>query len=169
VDIGKPERLRIVCGAPNAAVGLKVPCATVGAHLPGGLRIAAATMRGAESQGMLCSASELGIDDDAAALLVLPDDTPIGADLRDALDLDDALITLKITPNRADCLSILGIARDVAAVVDTTLTEPEGAAAPVASRAVRTVRVDDPVSSCATDWSTACRSFCRRSARTAEM
>ena len=145
VDIGKPERLRIVCGAPNAAVGMKAPCAIVGASLPGGLRIAATTMRGAESQGMLCSASELGIDDDAAGLLVLPDDAPVGANVRDLLDLDDALITLKITPNRADCLSILGIARDVAAVTGAALEAPGVNVTPVASNAERAVRVDDPV------------------------
>ena len=78
VDVGAAERLRIVCGAPNAAAGMKVPCATVGAQLPGGLRIAAATMRGVESQGMLCSASELGIDADASGLLALPADAAVG-------------------------------------------------------------------------------------------
>ena len=92
--------------------GMKVPCATVGAELPGGLAITQATMRGVESQGMLCSAKELGIDDDASGLLALPADAPVGADLRDVLALDDTLITLKLTPNRADCLSMLGIARE---------------------------------------------------------
>src|SRR5215470_14963379 len=109
VDIGAPERLSIVCGAPNAAPGMKAPCATIGAQLPGGLAITRASVRGVESQGMLCSASELGIADDASGLLALPPDATVGADLRDALDLDDTLITLKLTPNRADCLSILGI------------------------------------------------------------
>ncbi len=143
VDIGAAERLRIVCGAPNAAAGMKVPCATVGAQLPGGHRIARATMRGVESQGMLCSASELGIDADASGLLALPEDAVVGADLRAALGLDDSLITLKITPNRADCLSILGIARDVAAVTGAPLVPLADPPAPVASRAERAVRVED--------------------------
>ena len=103
---------------------MKAPCATIGAELPGGLRIAAATMRGVESQGMLCSAAELGIDEDAAGLLALPDDAPVGASVRDVLQLDDALIELKITPNRADCLSVEGIARDVAAVTGAPFVPP---------------------------------------------
>jgi phenylalanyl-tRNA synthetase beta chain len=143
VDIGTAERLRIVCGAPNAAAGMKVPCATVGARLPGGHLIARATMRGVESQGMLCSASELGIDADASGLLALPADAVVGADVRAALGLDDALITLKITPNRADCLSILGIARDVAAMTGAPLVPVADPPAPVASRAERAVRVED--------------------------
>jgi phenylalanyl-tRNA synthetase beta chain len=134
VDIGAAERLRIVCGAPNAVAGMKVPCATVGGELPGGLRITAATVRGVVSQGMLCSSDELGIDADAAGLLALPDDAPVGADVRDVLQLDDALITLKITPNRADCLSVLGIAREVAAVTG----------APLAAATRRPVAGDEP-------------------------
>jgi phenylalanyl-tRNA synthetase beta chain len=145
VDIGAPERLRIVCGAPNAAAGMLVPCATVGAQLPGGLRIAAATIRGVQSQGMLCSARELGIADDAAGLLELPAESRAGASLRDALQLDDTLIELKITPNRADCLSVLGIARDVAAITGSSLAPPASAPVSVASRAEHAVRVDEPV------------------------
>ena len=143
VDTGADERLRIVCGAPNAAAGMKVPCATVGARLPGGHLITKAKMRGVESQGMLCSASELGIDADASGLLALPEDAVVGADLRAALGLDDALITLKITPNRADCLSILGIARDVAAITGAPLAPPDGVPAPVESRAERAVHIED--------------------------
>ena len=143
VDIGAADRLRIVCGAPNAAAGMKVPCATVGAQLPGGHRIARATMRGVESQGMLCSASELGIDADASGLLALPADAVVGADVRSALGLDDSLITLKITPNRADCLSILGIARDLAAATGAPLVPVADLPAPVASRAERAVHVED--------------------------
>ncbi len=124
VDIGQPERLTVVCGAPNAAAGMKVPCATIGAQLPGGLAITRATMRGVESQGMLCSAKELGIDDDASGLLPLPPDARVGANVRDALALDDTLITLKLTPNRADCLSILGVAREVAAVTGARWQRP---------------------------------------------
>src|SRR4029078_12290740 len=112
VDIGKTERLSVVCGAPNAAAGVKAPYATVGAQLPGGLAIERTAVRGVESQGMLCSAKELCIDEDASGLLALPADATVGADLRDVLDLDDTLLTLKLTPNRADCLSIQGIARE---------------------------------------------------------
>jgi phenylalanyl-tRNA synthetase beta chain len=143
VDVGAAERLRIVCGAPNATAGMKVPCATIGARLPGGHLIAKATMRGVESQGMLCSAYELGIDADASGLLALPGDAAIGADLRAVLALDDMLITLKITPNRADCLSVLGVARDVGAITGTVLVPPADAPAQVASGAERAVRVED--------------------------
>ena len=143
VDIGAESLLQIVCGAPNAAAGMLVPCATVGAQLPGGLSIAKATMRGVESSGMLCSAKELGLADDAAGLLALPHDARIGADLRQALALDDTLITLKITPNRADCLSLVGIARDVAAATGATLTLPEIPAVKVTGTAQRTVRIEE--------------------------
>jgi phenylalanyl-tRNA synthetase beta chain len=145
VDIGGTERLRIVCGAPTAVAGMKVPCATVGGELPDEVRITAATMRGVVSRGMLCSSSELGIDADAAGLLALANDAPVGADVRDVLQLDDALITLKITPNRADCLSVLGIAREVAAVTGAPLAPPPAAPSPVTSRAVRAVRIEDAV------------------------
>jgi phenylalanyl-tRNA synthetase beta chain len=144
VDIGTTNRLSIVCGAPNAAVGMKAPCAIVGAKLPGGLTIARTSVRGVESQGMLCSAGELGIAEDSSGLLALSPDAPVGADLRDTLDLDDTLITLKLTPNRADCLSILGIAREVAAVTGAGLTPPPASEVPVATRAMRDVRVEDP-------------------------
>ena len=106
VDAGGAEPLSIVCGAPNAAAGLTVPCALEGAVLPGGMAIKRATMRGVESRGMLCSAKELGIDEDASGLLVLDSALKPGTSVRDALALDDTLVTLKITPNRADCLSI---------------------------------------------------------------
>lgn len=112
--------LTIVCGAPNARVGLKTACALVGAKLPG-LEIRQASVRGVESHGMLCSAQELGIADDAAGILELPADAPVGASLRDYLHLDDRLITLKLTPNRGDCLSLTGIAREVAALTGARL------------------------------------------------
>jgi phenylalanyl-tRNA synthetase beta chain len=107
--------LQIVCGAPNVAAGMKVPCALVGAKLPG-IDIKQAKVRGVASFGMLCSARELGIADSHDGLLALPDDAVIGTDIRTALDLDDHLITLKLTPNRADCLSLLGIARELSAL-----------------------------------------------------
>lgn len=144
VDVGGPEHLQIVCGAPNAAQGMLAPCAVEGASLPGGLQIKRATMRGVESRGMLCSAKELGIDDDASGLLALEPTLVAGTPLRTALALDDTLITLKITPNRADCLSIAGIAQDVAAVTGSPLALPQVAATPVTFDGVRPVRVDDP-------------------------
>ena len=124
VDIGASSPVQIVCGAPNAAAGLKVPLATVGAKLPGGMEIGTAKMRGVESSGMLCSARELGLSQDHAGLLVLPDSAVIGSSVREALDLDDTLFTLKLTPNRADCLSILGVAREVAALTGAELCMP---------------------------------------------
>lgn len=115
VDIGQGEPLQIVCGAPNARVGLAAPVATVGALLPGGMEIKAAKLRGVESFGMLCSAKELGIDADASGLLELPDNAPVGARLSEYLALPDATVEIKLTPNRADCFSVRGIAFDVAA------------------------------------------------------
>jgi len=109
--------VQIVCGAPNARAGLKAPLATVGANLPGGIAIKAAKLRGVESQGMLCSAKELGIDADASGLLELPADAPVGQGIAAFLGLPDAAIELKLTPNRADCFSVRGIAFDVAAAM----------------------------------------------------
>ncbi len=143
VDVGQPQPLSIVCGAPNAVAGMLVPCATIGAALPGGLSVRKASVRSVESHGMLCSAKELGLDDDASGLLALPVSLRLGADLREALALDDTLITLKLTPNRADCLSILGIAREVAAITGARLRAPEIVHAPVTSKATRKVRVED--------------------------
>ena len=111
VDSGNGEPLQIVCGAPNVAVGVKVPLATIGAVLPGDLRIKKSKLRGVESFGMLCSARELGLSDEHAGLLILPEDAPVGADIRDYLRLNDAIIDIDLTPNRADCFSMLGLAR----------------------------------------------------------
>jgi phenylalanyl-tRNA synthetase beta chain len=121
VDAGSGELIQIVCGAPNVAVGLKVPCALPGAILPGDFRIKPTKMRGEPSNGMLCSGRELGVPDDVDGLLVLPADAPVGQNIRDYLSLDDTLFTLKITPNRADCLSLRGIAREVAALTGSEL------------------------------------------------
>ena len=121
VNIGK-QVLTIVCGAPNARIGIKVPCALVGAALPG-IAIKQAQVRGVDSFGMLCSSKELGLSAEAAGLLELPSDAPIGQDIREFLHLNDNLLTLKLTPNRADCLSILGIARDVVAITGATLNK----------------------------------------------
>jgi phenylalanyl-tRNA synthetase beta chain len=143
VDVGAGAPLSIVCGAPNAAAGMLVPCARVGAVLPGDVAIRRAAVRGVESSGMLCSAQELALADDASGLLALPRELVPGTDLRVALDLDDHLITLKLTPNRADCLSILGIAREVAAMTGAPLRPPAAAPVPVTSSAVHRVRVED--------------------------
>ncbi|MFC4727910.1 phenylalanine--tRNA ligase subunit beta [Coralloluteibacterium thermophilus] len=116
VDAGG-QTLTIVCGAPNARPGLKAPLATIGAVLPGDVRIKAAKLRGVESAGMLCSARELGLDQDAAGLMELPPDAPAGTPLADYLRLPDCAIELKLTPNRADCFSLRGIAHDVAAAL----------------------------------------------------
>jgi phenylalanyl-tRNA synthetase beta chain len=124
VDTGSANGvLQIVCGAPNVAPGMVVPCALVGAKLPG-IEIKKAKVRGVESFGMMCSARELGMSEDHGGLLALPDDAPIGTDIRKYLNLDDTLITLKLTPNRADCLSLTGIAREVAALTGAPLTLP---------------------------------------------
>ena len=143
VDAGAAP-LSIVCGAPNAAAGMTVPCALEGASLPGGLSIRRTSVRGVESQGMLCSAKELGLADDASGLLALDGELAPGADLRLALGLDDAILTLKLTPNRADCLSMLGVARDVAALTGEALNVPEAAPVAVTSEARREVRVEEP-------------------------
>lgn len=121
VDDGGGESLQIVCGAPNAEAGLKVPLARVGAELPGNMKIGPVKMRGVQSAGMLCSARELGLSQDHAGLLELAADAPVGTDIRDYLDLDDKVFTLKLTPNRADCLSIRGVAREVAALTGAKL------------------------------------------------
>lgn len=122
VNIGAAEPLQIVCGAPNARVGIRVPCATVGAVLPGNFKIKDAKLRGVASQGMLCSAKELGINPDASGLYELPADAPVGQNIREYLNLDDSVIEIKLTPNRADCLSVRGVARDVGALTQTDIT-----------------------------------------------
>ena len=118
------KTLTIVCGAPNAAPGIKVPAALPGAKLPG-VEIKVAKLRGVESHGMLCSAKNLGLAGDAAGLLILQGDAAVGTDVRKLLDLDDWLLTTKPTPNRGDCLSIVGVAREVAAVTGAPLNQPD--------------------------------------------
>ena len=143
VDAGTGELLEIVCGAPNVAEGQKVPAALVGAKLPG-LEIKKAKLRGVESSGMLCSARELGLSDDHAGLLVLDANAPIGRDVREVLELDDIYLTLKLTPNRGDCLSMHGIARDLAAILGRKLTLPGVAAVPAAIQHARAVTISEP-------------------------
>ncbi|HEX5305679.1 MAG TPA: phenylalanine--tRNA ligase subunit beta [Dyella sp.] len=142
VDVGQGEPLQIVCGAPNARVGIKVPLAMVGASLPGGIAIKAARLRGVESTGMLCSAKELAVDADASGLLELPLGAPVGQPLATYLGLPDASIELKLTPNRPDCLGLVGLAHDVAALFGSHVKVPAQAAAPVTSAARRGIRLE---------------------------
>lgn len=125
VDAGTGELLQIVCGAPNVAAGVKVPCAMIGAELPGGFRIKKSKLRGEVSMGMLCSARELGITEDHSGLWLLPEDAPVGMNIREYAHLDDAKIEIKLTPNRGDALSVVGVARDLHAVTGVPLTLPE--------------------------------------------
>ena len=125
VNVGGDRLLDIVCGAPNCRQGLRVAVATIGAVLPGDFKIKAAKLRGEPSEGMLCSFSELGISDDHSGIIELPADAPIGTDIREYLKLDDNTIEISVTPNRADCLGIIGVARDVAVLNQLPLVEPE--------------------------------------------
>ena len=138
------DALQVVCGAPNARVGLKAPFAQVGAVLPGDFRIKQAKLRGQASQGMLCAESELGLSDADAGLMELAPEAPVGTDLRAYLGLDDQVIEVDLTPNRADCLSMLGIAREVALLNGVPMCSPE--IAPVAPTIERTfdVMLDAP-------------------------
>ena len=124
VDTGGTEELQIVCGAPNVREGMLAPVATIGATLPVGLTIKRAKLRGETSQGMLCSEKELGLSDDAAGLMELSTDIPIGTPLSEALGLDDVVFELEITPNRPDCLSLIGIAREIRAETGNPLKLP---------------------------------------------
>jgi phenylalanyl-tRNA synthetase beta chain len=149
VDVGTGTLLNIVCGAPNVRVGMKVPCATVGALLPPGadgkpFEIKVGMLRGVESQGMLCSAKELKLSEDHGGLLDLPLDAPVGENFRDYYQLNDLKFTIKLTPNKADCLSVLGVAREVSALTGTPLTLPEEHIVPVTLHDKLPVRVSAP-------------------------
>ncbi|HWI13247.1 MAG TPA: phenylalanine--tRNA ligase subunit beta, partial [Burkholderiales bacterium] len=150
------RRLTVVCGAPNVRAGMKAPLALVGAQLPGGLAIKKAKVRGVESHGMLCSAKELGLSDDASGLLVLSPDAKPGADIRSVLDLDDTLFTTKPTPNRGDCLSVLGMARELAALTRMSLKLPHASAVEVSANDALEVKLDAPE---------ACPRYCGRLVR----
>ncbi len=142
VNVGGDRLLDIVCGAPNCRQGLKVAVATVGAVLPGDFKIKAAKLRGEPSEGMLCSFSELGISEDHDGIIELPADAPIGTDIRDYLKLEDNTIEISVTPNRADCLGIIGLARDVAVLNKLPLVEPEMAAVAATINDTLPIRVD---------------------------
>ena len=141
VDAGGDALLQIVCGAPNARPGLLAPLATVGATF-GDFRIKAAKLRGIESNGMLCSAKELGIDADASGLLELPADAPVGTPIAEYLGLPDVVIELGLTPNRADCFSVRGIAYDVAAAFASEVTSFDAAPVTVASDSTLAVELN---------------------------
>ncbi|AMN68493.1 phenylalanine--tRNA ligase subunit beta [Psychrobacter sp. P11G5] len=129
VNIGAAEPLQIVCGAPNVTVGMKAPVATVGAVLPSndsaGFKIKNGNLRGVDSNGMLCGASEIDLVDDIDGLLELPADAPIGTDIREYLGLDNQILDISITPNRGDCFSVRGIAREISVINDLPMQQPE--------------------------------------------
>ena len=163
INDGGDEPLQVVCGAPNARAGLKIPFARIGAVLDGDFKIRKAKLRGVESFGMACSARELGLSDDHSGLMALPQLATTGQDFREYLELDDHSIDLELTPNRGDCLGIRGLARDVAASCDAEFTplevahveprikdqlnirlEDEKGCARYAGRVIRGVDVDAP-------------------------
>ncbi|MFN5047216.1 phenylalanine--tRNA ligase subunit beta, partial [Roseateles sp.] len=149
VNAGGPEPLQIVCGAPNARAGIKVPLATIGAELPPGedgqpFKIGKGKLRGVESFGMLCSARELKLSEDHGGLLELAADAPVGQNIREHLNLDDMLFTLKLTPNLAHCLSVYGIAREVSALTGTPLQAPSFPPVAVQHEAKLPVRIEAP-------------------------
>jgi len=125
VDVDRDEPLQIVCGAANVAQGMRVPVATVGGELPGDFKIKKAKLRGVESFGMICSAAELGLAESSAGIMPLPADAPVGAEIREYLGLDDVCIEVDLTPNRGDCLSVAGLAREVGVINRATMTPPD--------------------------------------------
>ena len=141
VDAGDRGTLQIVCGAPNARAGLVAPLATIGTKI-GDMTIKAAKLRGVESSGMLCSAKELGLDADASGLLELPADAPVGAPLAEFLGLPDASFELKLTPNRADCFSVRGIAFDVAAACGSRVTALDATPMPALNEATLAIELN---------------------------
>ena len=153
VDDGTGEIHNVVCGAPNARAGIKVPFARIGAVLPGGFKIKRAKLRGVESFGMLCSAKELELSEESDGLHELPVDAPSGTTLNDYLQLDDQIIEIDLTPNRGDCLSIRGIAREISTRNSTAMIEPMVSAAPTSHK--DTFPVEIATDSC-------CARFCGR-------
>ena len=149
VDAGTGQELQIVCGAPNARPGIKIPCALVGAQLPPSepgakpFVIKVGKLRGVESQGMLCSGRELGLGEDHEGILELPADAPVGQDIRQYLDLDDQVFVIKLTPNKADCLSLMGMAREVSAITGAALCAPQWTASAVTIDEKRQVTLEN--------------------------
>jgi phenylalanyl-tRNA synthetase beta chain len=149
VNVGTGTLLNIVCGAPNVRAGMKAPCAMVGAVLPPGadgksFEIKLGQLRGVESQGMMCSAKELKISEESNGLLELPEDAPVGQNIRDYLLLNDLKFTIKLTPNRADALSLLGVAREVSALTGEPLSVPAARAVPVTTDEKLPARISAP-------------------------
>jgi len=149
VDVGTGTLLNIVCGAPNVRAGMKAICAQAGAVLPPGadgkpFEIKVGKLRGVESQGMMCSAKELKISEEGSGLMELPADAPVGTNIRDYLGLNDLKITIKLTPNKADCLSVLGVAREVSALTGEPLHVPTARQVPVTTDEVLPVKISAP-------------------------
>ncbi len=144
VDVGSGENLQIICGAPNVAAGQRVPVALVGARLPGDFRIKRAKLRGVESVGMICSAAELGLAESSTGILALPGDAPVGQDFRTWLGLEDHAIDVDLTPDRGDCLSLLGIAREVGVINRCPVTRPDTAPVPASHADQFPVRLEAP-------------------------
>ncbi|MEP6390367.1 MAG: phenylalanine--tRNA ligase subunit beta [Halioglobus sp.] len=138
------ETVQIVCGAPNARVGLKAPLAQIGAVLPGDFKIKKAKLRGVESQGMLCAEQELGLSEESDGLMELASDAPVGSDIREYLKLNDKVIEIGLTPNRADCLGVIGIAREVGLLNNVVVTPPEFARADVSTQETFPVSLANP-------------------------
>jgi len=149
VDAGTGTLLNIVCGAPNVRAGMKAICAKAGAVLPPGadgkpFEIKVGKLRGVESQGMMCSAKELKISEESSGLMELPEDAPVGTNIRDYLGLNDLKFTIKLTPNKADCLSVLGVAREVSALTGSPLSLPSARAVTVNSDEVLPAKISAP-------------------------
>lgn len=144
VDVGEGEPLQIVCGAPNVKEGVKVPCAKVGAVLPGDFKIKRAKLRGVESNGMLCSSRELGIDEDHKGLWILDESAPVGEDIRTYAKLDDKKIDIKLTPNRGDALSVLGVCRDLRAITGAEMAMPDFSPVPPTCSCTHEVKIQEP-------------------------
>jgi phenylalanyl-tRNA synthetase beta chain len=149
VDVGTGTLLNIVCGAPNVRAGMKAICAMAGAVLPPGpdgkpFEIKVGQLRGVESQGMMCSAKELKLSEESSGLLELPEDAPVGQSIRDYLLLDDLKLTIKLTPNKADCLSVLGVAREVSALTGAPLSVPTARAVAVTTDEVLPAKISAP-------------------------
>ncbi|WP_458730123.1 phenylalanine--tRNA ligase subunit beta [Pseudomonas brenneri] len=138
------QTFQVVCGAPNVRPGLKIPFAMIGAELPGDFKIKKAKLRGVESNGMLCSQAELQVGEGNDGLMELPADAPVGQDIRVYLDLEDASIEVDLTPNRGDCLSLAGLAREVGALYNAPVTRPVVAAVPAVHDEVRSIEVLAP-------------------------
>jgi phenylalanyl-tRNA synthetase beta chain len=149
VDVGSGTLLNIVCGAPNVRAGMKAICAMAGAVLPPGadgkpFEIKVGKLRGVESQGMMCSAKELKISEESSGLMELPEDAPVGQNIRDYLGLNDLKFTIKLTPNKADCLSVLGVAREVSALTGVPMTLPSVRPTPVSTDEVLPAKISAP-------------------------